>query len=347
MPSGHERDSEVDAAFLTTLVQARRVLLTGHEHPDGDCIGAQVALFHLLAVLDRQVEICNPDPPIASLDFVRRHTRIRALSVDGPPAQPDLVVLLDCAHLSRLGRLEEFVRSSGARVAVIDHHVGSERGDADVGYVDSTAPATGAMVYRVYSALGEALTLPAAEGVFLSLVADTGWFRYSNTTAEVLEIAARMIRLGVDSSWVHDQMFRRNHTESIDLLSRSLAASKIGLDGRYATTTLDKVQLERAARIGFDTDLVMEPLRSLAGVEVVALLKERFDGTVKLSLRSSGDVDVQAIAVEFGGGGHHKAAGATVTGSLAEVHAAVEARVRAALKALTDGAGSTRSDGGR
>jgi phosphoesterase RecJ-like protein len=220
---------------------------------------------------------------------------------------------------------------------VIDHHVGSDRGDGNVCYVDPTAAATGALVRRLYRELGVPLGVAAGEGVFLSLVADTGWFRYSNADAEVFALASELVGLGVDGSKVYDALYRRNHPDSAGLLAEALGRHQLRLAGKLAMVSLDKMLMERAVHADFDTDAVLDPLRSLAGVEVVALLKERFDGTVKCSLRARGDVDVQAIVAQFGGGGHKKAAGATLKMGLATAAGQIEAAVQQALATLTPG----------
>lgn len=308
-----------------------RLLLTGHENPDGDCLGAETALFHLLRAIGKQPLILNPDPIGRSFDFLLRHTPVGHAPKDGPLPPFDGVVLLDCAHLSRLGPLGARLRASGAPIAVIDHHVGSDRGDGAVSYVDVGAAATGALVRRLFRELGVPLNAAAAEGVFLSLIADTGWFRYSNADAEVFAMTSELVAAGVDGSLVYDSLFRRNHPDSAHLLGSALQNSRFRLDGKLAMVSLDKAWMERAARADFDTDAVLDPLRSIEGVEVVALLKERFDGTVKASLRARRNVDVQAIVAAFGGGGHKKAAGATLQMSLAAAETAIEAGVQRGL----------------
>ena len=317
--------------FHQLLRSQQRFLLTGHENPDGDCLGAQAALFHLLQALGKQPVIVNPDPIGKSFDFLQRHTPFGHARTDEPLPPFDVVVLLDCAQLSRVGVLGQRLQKSGKPIAVIDHHVGSERGDGSVCYVDATAAATGALVRRLFREFDVPLGPAAAEGVFLSLVADTGWFRYSNADAEVFAMASELVAAGVDGSLVYDNLYRRNHPDSAALLAEALQRHRLCLSGRLAMVALDKALMERAARAEFDTDAVLDPLRSLAGVEVVALLKERFDGTVKCSLRSRRDVDVQAIVAAFGGGGHKKAAGATLRMSLALAEAAIETGVLQAL----------------
>jgi phosphoesterase RecJ-like protein len=323
--------------FPEFLRTPQRFLLTGHENPDGDCLGAQVALWHLLRALGQEVHIVNPDPIGKSHDFLLRHTPFAHARGDEPLPGFDAVVLLDCSQLARVGTLGQRLAQRRPVIGVVDHHVGSDRGDGTICYVDVDAAATGALVRRLWRELGLPLTAPAAEGVFLSLVSDTGWFRYSNTNAEVFTMASELVAAGVDGSRVYDALYRRAHPDSATVLADALARHRLRLHGKLALASLDKALMERAVRADFDTDAVLDPLRSIEGVEVVALLKERFDGTVKVSLRARGDVDVQAIVAQFGGGGHKKAAGATLRLPLAAAEGAIEGAVQQALAGSAPG----------
>ncbi len=319
-------------ADIVQLIRSRQsFLLTGHENPDGDCLGAQVALFHLLQALGKDVVVLNPDPIGPPFDFLLERTPIGCHKPDEPLPRCEVAVLLDCCQISRLGTLGPRLRASGATIAVIDHHVGSEHGDGQVCYVDAKASATGALVRRLYREFGVELGRTAAEGVFLSLVMDTGWFRYSNTDEETLAMAAELVGVGVEPSRLYDLLYRRTHPQTVSVLAECLSRHELRLGGKFAVLPLDRSMLERAAQVAFDTDLVIDPLRSLLGVEVVAVLKERYDGMVRVSLRAKGDCDVQQIAQSFGGGGHKKAAGAAIAGGLAQALSQLEARVEAAL----------------
>ena len=318
---------------LELLRSTDRILLTGHENPDGDCVGAQTALYHLLKALGKTPRILNPDPLGRAYEFLTRHTPFEH-GRNLPELPPfDAVVLLDCSQLSRVGPLGERLRQRKKPIAVIDHHIGSENGDGNVNYVDATAAATGALVRRLFREIGQPLSAPAAEGIFLSLVSDTGWFRYSNADAEVFAMTSELVAAGVDVSLVYDSLYRRNHADSPVLLADALQRYRLLLDGRLAMVSLDKAWMDRAQAADFDTDAVLEPLRSIEGIEVVALLKERFDGAVKASLRARRDVDVQAVVAAFGGGGHKKAAGATMHMSMGAAEAAILAGVQRALVA--------------
>jgi phosphoesterase RecJ-like protein len=319
------------SSFAEFLQAHQSFLLTGHENPDGDCLGAQTALVHLLRSQGKQAWIVNPDPIGKSFDFLLRHTEFGSVRADQPLPPFEAAILLDCCQLSRLGTLGPRLREAGTPLGVIDHHVGSEHGDGTHNFVDATAAATGVLVRRLYREFGVPLSAAAAEGVFLSLISDTGWFRYSNTDAEVFAIASELVASGVDVSLVYDAMFRRRHADSTQLLVEALGTHRFVHGGKLAIAVMDRQRMERAGHIDFDPDQVMEPLRSTEGVEVVALIKERFDGTVKVSLRARADVDVQAIVQTWGGGGHKKAAGATLRMPLAEAIAAVESGVGRAL----------------
>jgi phosphoesterase RecJ-like protein len=168
--------------------------------------------------------------------------------------------------------------------------------------------------------------------VFLSLVSDTGWFRHSNTSPDVLALAAEVARQGVDISATFDLLYRRMQPDSVPVMGQALAQSSFRQRGRLGVVVMDRHLMERAGRAGFDPDLVLEPVRSVEGIEVVALFKERLDGAIKLSLRATRDVDVQRIAAHFGGGGHKKAAGATLRLPMAEAVRQVETLVAAALQ---------------
>ena len=185
--------------FFDLIRSHQSFLLTGHERPDGDCVGAQAALSQLLCLMGKTVHIVNPDPLTQGFDFLTEHTTFTTSPATEELPDFDVAVLLDCSQLSRVGSLGKRIASRNKPIAVIDHHVGSENGDGCVSYVDVSAAATGALVRRLFAEFDVELTLPAAEGIFLSLVSDTGWFCYSNANEEVFSMAAELVALGVDS----------------------------------------------------------------------------------------------------------------------------------------------------
>jgi phosphoesterase RecJ-like protein len=314
---------------LDLLRRGERFVLSGHERPDGDCLGAQAALARVLAALGKQVWILNPDPAEPRFDYLSREVGFQAWSGGALPRH-DVSVLLDFCELSRTGPLERPLREHASKKLVIDHHVPPGEPWWDEAFVDVSAAATGLLVRRIARALGVALDRVAALGVFTSIVTDTGWFKYSNTDAETLEAAAEITRAGVEPNRVYAALHQRQSPAHPRALARALATLEYEAGGRLAVVTLPS-----GGEMGsLDSDELLDILRSVEAVEVVLLLRELSGGGVKLSLRSKTDFDVHALARAFGGGGHKKAAGATLPGPIGEARARL---VAAALQGLVAG----------
>ena len=325
MSAPHPTPAVDPAPAVALLHRARRVLLTGHERPDGDCIGAQAALARVLAVLGKEVLILNPDPPEARFDALVREGPFH--TDDGGDLPPhDLIVLLDGGDLSRTGRLAERLTQSPAQKLVIDHHVHDGEAWWDAAFVDVRASATGLLVHRLARALEVALDAGAARGVFTSLVTDTGWFRYSNTDPETLAVAAELIASGVDASALYRALFQRQPAAHPAALGRALTRTELHLGGRLAIVDAPLGTPEEPQAEGDD---VLDVLRSVESVEVALFVRAVDAGRAKLSARAKGAADVRLLAARFGGGGHTKAAGATL---LLPLHEARRAVLDAALE---------------
>jgi phosphoesterase RecJ-like protein len=264
---------------------------------------------------------------------------------DGSALPPhDLLVMLDGGDLARTGPLAARFTASTAKKLVIDHHVHDGDEWWDAAYVDVRASATGLLVYRLARALGVALDEVAARAVFTSLVTDTGWFRYSNTDAETLAVASELIASGVRPSQVYREIFQRQPSHHPVTLGAALARTELLLDGRLAVVD---TPLATAGAPQADGDEVLDVLRTVDTVQVALVLRAVDAGRTKLSARAKGDHDVRLLAASFGGGGHAKAAGATLAMPLADARQAV---VAAALRMYAghgqggaSGGGSTRA----
>ncbi|MFN0242039.1 MAG: DHH family phosphoesterase [Planctomycetota bacterium] len=307
---------------LELLRQGRRFLLTGHVRPDGDCIGAQAALSRVLQAQGKEVTILNPDPPEARFDYLARDCAYRTYKGGALP-QHDVAVLLDFSELSRTGPLEKPLAAAPSKKVVIDHHIHHGAAWWDEAFVDSTASATGLIVQRIAHALDVALDVVAARGVFTSLVTDTGWFKYSNTDAETLAAAGEMIRLGVQPTEIFGALYQRRGREHPLAIGRLLSRVEYLADDRVALVVQTRAETMDADKV--DTDEMLDILRSVKSIEVVLYLRELPDGSTKLSARSKSDYDVNRLARQFGGGGHKKASGATLSGDLSNIRARVVA----------------------
>ncbi len=302
------------ARALALVREAHRFLLVGHVLPDGDCLGAQAALASALESLGKEVRIVNPDPVQPQLEYLARQRRFGVWRPGSALPAHEVAVLLDFCELERCGPLFAPLTAQASKKLVIDHHIFHGNAWWDAAYLDPGAAATGLLVARMTRELGGRLDEGGAAGVFTSIAADTGWFKYSNTDAEALAVAAEMVTLGVVPAAIYAALHQRSSLERPRAVARALAHLAYEAGGRLAVVGLP------AAAPGEpdldDGDEVLDLLRAVAVVEVVVLLRETRGGEVRLSARSKGAFDANALARAFGGGGHRKAAGATLAGPL-------------------------------
>ena len=301
---------------LALLRGASRLVLCGHMRPDGDCIGAQAALSRVLSKLGKTVWIYNPDAIPPQLDYLAQDTQFGVYDGGALPAH-DVAVMLDFNELERTGALAVPLAAAPSRKLVIDHHLFHGTPWWNECYVDPSAAATGLLVFRIARELGVELDPVIARGVYTSIVTDTGWFKYSNTDAETFAVASELVAHGVQPAAIFSAIYQRNSRAQPLGIARALQRLEYQADGRIALIDLplatgDEVDLP-------DGDDVLDIVRAVGRVEVVLFLRELKDRTVKLSARSKGAYDVNALARKFGGGGHAKASGATVPGALIEV----------------------------
>ncbi|HVS12749.1 MAG TPA: DHH family phosphoesterase [Thermoanaerobaculia bacterium] len=316
-------------ALIARLREASRLLLTSHTNPDGDAIGTELGLARLLEGLGKSATVWNRDPAPAPFAALAGAERIHVGEVTPPgfPERFDAVVFLECPSPDRCGLEDQL---SALPAINLDHHLGNQLYGV-VNWVDTAAPAVGEMVFR----LAEAMRLPidetTADLLHLALVSDTGSFRYSNATPEAFESAARMVRTGASPERVARTLYDQRPLASLKLLAEVTSALSLSAQGAVATAVLSRAMFERAGAGKGDSEGLIDTLRSLAGVEAVALLREIGDRELKVSLRSRGRIDVEAIARRRGGGGHRNAAGCTVSGDAEALRAELAAELAAVL----------------
>ncbi|MDQ7790841.1 MAG: bifunctional oligoribonuclease/PAP phosphatase NrnA [Clostridia bacterium] len=317
----------VDLRELADAIKrCERPLLTGHIMPDGDCIGSVLALALLLEGQGKQVMAVSPDPVPLVYRFL---PGIERLAVGAPPAvfEPDAFIMLDCSDPERVGPdLVKYLDKPGVTVINVDHHV-STRPYAHYNYIDPGAAAVGEIVYDLSFVLGASITHEVATCLYTAIFTDTGSFRYDNTTSGTHRRVARLIDQGVSPAEVNTAIYEERRLESIRLLHAALGSVELNPSGQVAWASLTT---EREAALGAtdeDGEGIINYVRMINGVEVAALFRETKPSVFKVSLRSKRYVDVSALAQEFGGGGHPRAAGCTISGALDEV---VEAVIRAA-----------------
>jgi bifunctional oligoribonuclease and PAP phosphatase NrnA len=314
------------------LAPGARVALTTHVNADGDGIGSEVALWHLLTARGLRAGIANPTPIPERFHFLlpegvgadRSDRAAREIE------SADVVIVLDISELSRLGDLARSITRSQA-VACIDHHVSQGSLPAGPRLVAPEAAATAELVFDFASAVGWPLSPAAARALYVGILTDTGGFRFANTTPRALRVAGALLEGGVDPESIYESVYASAPEGRIRLLVEVLDTLVVERAHGLAWVTVPPDALQRHRATADDLDGLVEYPRSIAGVRLALLFRQLANGKVKVSFRSLGDVDVAELAHQFGGGGHRKAAGASLDGTLADAQASVLAAARTYL----------------
>jgi phosphoesterase RecJ-like protein len=307
--------TEIPLELLSFLETYSRFFIIGHAEPDGDCIGSQISLARFLSRIGKTVFLRSPGP-------FRRPEIMEYEPSFASRIEPELktsdsaAIVLDCSTIERIGPLAQDIR--GLPAAVIDHHsAGSAFGD--VRYIDDTAPAVALLVLRLIERMGYTPEPDEARLILFGIATDTGFFRHLQTgTSEVFKAIARLVERGTSTREVYTMIYGNRTFESRKLLGALLARSELHFDGKLIFTY---ETLEETMRYGIenrDSDTLYQLLQTVAGCEIVVLLREELpeegaDGPVcSAGLRSRSDrYDVGTVSRAFGGGGHRQAAGFT------------------------------------
>lgn len=322
---------------VEALRSARSVALTTHVNADGDGAGSEAALASWLTRQGKQVVITNPTPfPRLYRHLIEDEDWIVDPGTVRTPAAleaADTLVVVDTSERSRIGRIASALRHCA--VVVIDHHLPSEEPIEGTAIEDDTACATGELIHDLLAVAGEPSPWPhpVARGIYTAVVTDTGSFRFSNTSARAHAVAGVMIGMGVDPEQVYRDVYASVPLRRMRLLERALG--RLEFDEQLGITwiTIGRQAMQDTGTTNEDLDGIVDLARTVAGTEVALLFRETADGSTKVSLRSSGPTDVNAIARRFGGGGHRKASGALVPGAVEDVRPRVLDAVRDALRA--------------
>jgi phosphoesterase RecJ-like protein len=307
---------------IKTLIQKHhRFIVTTHKSPEGDAIGSAVALKEFLKDLGKDVVMVNydPVPPVYRfLDEFKGEWIHKPREIKEKVDEAEVIFIVDVAGDNQLGPLAGIIKDSKIIKVRIDHHRTNDV-VADVNVVDENASATGELVYGLIKSMRGNISQKMAEALYLAIATDTGWFRFTNTNAKVFNICKELMKLGVNVSSIYEKIFQSKSWDYINLLRLVLSSVRMECVGRFAWFKLTKDMLKSSQIKHVDTEPLMDLIRGVEIVEVIALFREQGRGKVKVSLRSKHDVDVSRLAAQFGGGGHSRAAGASITGSMDDV----------------------------
>jgi bifunctional oligoribonuclease and PAP phosphatase NrnA len=311
------------------FIPGRKVALSTHMNADGDGCGSQVALARMLAQRGLDVRIVNPTPWPNLFDYLLGDD-VKEMTAEGSAALKgiDMLIVLDISDVKRLGVLTESVRRLDVPKLVIDHHIASDDPAGTIILTDVSACATGELVYDLGCALGFDITPAIAQALYAAILTDTGSFRFSNTTPRCHSIAAALLATGVDPEESYVRIYASAPAGRLRLLGEVLETLGVDEPLGLAWLSMHAGALEKYGVRQEDLDGIVEHARSIAGTRMALFFRDLGYGKVKVSFRSTGDVDVNAFARQFGGGGHVKASGALIVGSLDEVRDRVIAAAR-------------------
>jgi len=235
----------------------------------------------------------------------------------------DAIVVMDISDLSRLGHLGPAVAASGTPVVCIDHHTTNGSLPPGPRLIDAGACATGELVYDLSMALGWKLNTEAARALYVAIMTDTGAFRFSNTSPRCLAVASNLLQHGINPEEIYSSVYATSSEGRVRLIGEVLETLVVEPERGIAWVTVPLGALDRYGVDAEDLEGVVEFPRSIRGTRLALLFRQLANGRIKISFRSVGDVDVAALAAQFGGGGHRKAAGASLEGTLAQVQSII------------------------
>jgi phosphoesterase RecJ-like protein len=311
--------------LLAELSPGQTIALSTHINSDGDGCGSEAALAGLLAQRGMTVHVVNPTPWPAMFRFLLEEGGVTDRSAAGAKAlhAADRLIVLDISDVRRLGQLADAVRALPKPPLVIDHHLPGDEPPGTLHVTDTSACATGELIYDVAQVMGAELTPPIATAIYTAMLTDTGGFRFANTSPRCHAVAAAMLQAGVDPEKMYQRIYASVPRGRIALIRDALET--LGVDEAYGLSWVDVHNglLDRHNVTAEDLDGVAEYPRSIEGTRLALLFRDLGHGKVKVSFRSVGEVDSNALARRFGGGGHVRASGALIAGSLDEVRARV------------------------
>lgn len=322
------------AATAARIDAASDLVLTTHARADGDAVGSLLALRRVLSRRGKAVRAFVHEEVLERYAFL---TRWEPVEVWDPATGPrilgrtELLVLVDTCTKDQLREMAGPIRSADVPKLAIDHHV-TRQDIVDAVLVDEQAGATAQIITRLCDTAGWRIDRETAAMLYTGLATDTGWFRFSNASAEVYAAAARLIEAGARPNDLYERLYLNDCPERARLAGTVLTSFELLADGRLAVVRLSREAIAACgATHQMTEELINEPQRVGSVNVCVLFIEPAADGWIRVSFRSKHDVDVAALAARFGGGGHERAAGVRINGTMESVTALV---IPAALEVL-------------
>ena len=300
--------------IVDIINEGKKFIITTHLFSEGDAIGSELALKRFLCGINKDAVIVNNEALPAvyrCFDTDRDVKFLRNKDVNISLNDFDAIFIVDVADWSQLGDFADMIKASSIKKVCIDHHA-SNPGYADINFIDQHASSAGELIFDLINFMNGEITLEIATPLYLSIATDTGWFKFSNTSAKALKACSDLIEIGVKSEIIYEQLFQNKHMSYLKLLTLALGILRPECDGKVVWTKITKEMIKSSGVPFVDTDVIIDLIRAVQEVEVVIIFREIGHRKTKLSFRSKHTVDVAKLASDFGGGGHVRAAGASI-----------------------------------
>lgn len=308
------------------LSKVKSVVITGHERPDGDCTGSCLATYNYIKDNFKDIDV---DIYLESIPGIFRFLK-NADKIDSEFLKEktyDLAISQDCGDIERLGPAKKYFESAKMTIN-IDHHI-SNTEFGQLNYVFPKASSTSELIFELIGE--EAVTKEIAECIYLGIVHDTGIFQYSSTSRKTMEIAGFLMETGIDFTKIIDDTYYAKTYSQNQILGKALLESILLFDGQCIMTAVKYKDMKFYGVMPKHLEGIINQLRVTKDVEVAVLFYELKSHEYKVSMRSNGHVNVSKIAAHFGGGGHIKAAGCSLNGTLREVQKSILGQIEKQL----------------
>ena len=313
-------------SIINEINNAKTLVILTHMNPDGDAIGSSLALYCSLLKLKKDVDVIVPEHS-SIYNFL---PRINDLKKEPTKEQYDIAIALDCGDIKRLNGFSESFENAKCKISIDHHEINTMF--ADYNFANPASPACAQILITVIEALGVEIDNEIGTCLLTGILTDTGGFKYPATSAETFEFTAELLRKGVKVSDIYKRVLQTISKKSFEL--RKVAINRLELleNGKIAFTYITNKDMETVEAEEGDHEGIVDIGRDIEGVEVSIFLKETEDGTYKISLRSNEYVNVADIALLFNGGGHIRAAGGSITGTIEQSKERLVAECKKHLK---------------
>lgn len=322
---------------LTALIEPLNTfVLSSHIRPDGDALGSELGFASILNQMGKSVQIINPGQAPDHLQFLDPEKQIRCLNdaaeLKKAVLEADCHVVLDTSAWAQLSSVGTLLKQSSAKKIVIDHHVSSDDLGAEE-FKDTISPATGCLVTEYMQHLKMSCPEHVAQALYAAIATDTGWFRFPATQSSTMAQAGQLMDWGANPSLLYQLLYEQRTDSAIRLNGIVLSRVQCTDDGAAAFTYVTQEDFKQTKAHPADTEGLVNECLKIKGVKVAYIIVEQLNRTLKVSLRSRGEVDVAKLAEQFGGGGHIMASGATLQCKLEQGKQSVQKAVTEALVA--------------